>query len=49
MTNIKIVKNISSKDTFSINSILCNYKDAFNVNSSFFHCVIDMKIVKALV
>ena len=46
MINIKIVKSIYSKDTFSINSILWNCGDAFNVNSIFFHYVTDMKIIK---
>ena len=46
MINIKFVKSISSKNTFSINSILCNCKDVFNVSSIFFHYVIDMKIMK---
>ena len=46
MTNIKIVKSVSSKDIFSINSILWNCIDSFNVNSIFFHYVIDIKIIK---
>ena len=43
MTNIKIVKSVSLKDTFSINSIVWNCIDSFNVNSNF---VTDMKVIK---
>ena len=46
MTKIKIMEGVFSKDTFSINSILWNCGDAFNVNSIFFHYVTDMKIIK---
>ena len=45
MTNIKIVESVSSKYTFSINSILWNCINSFNVNSIFFYCVTDMKII----
>ena len=46
MTNIKIGESVYSKDTFSINSILWNCIDSFNVNLIFFHYVTDMKIIK---
>ena len=39
------MESVSSKDTFSINSILWNYINSFNVNSIFFS-VTDMKIIK---
>ena len=44
----EIMKNISSRDIFSINSILWNYRDTLNVNSIFFHRVTNMKIVKGV-
>ena len=42
------MEGVSSKDTFSINSILWNYKNVFNVNLFiyFFHFVTNIKIVK---
>ena len=46
MTNIKIVKDVYSKYIFSINLILLNCIDVFNVNSIFFHYVPDIKTVK---
>ena len=46
MTNIKIVESVSLKDTLNINSILWNYRNAFNVNSIFLHNVANMKIVE---
>ena len=40
------MESVSSKDTFSINSILWNYINFFNVNSIFFHNVTNMKMIK---
>ena len=42
------MEGVSSKDTFSINLILWNYKNVFNVNLFiyFFHFVTNIKIVK---
>ena len=51
MIDIKIVGGISSRDTFSINSILWNcgrrlFKRHLSINSIFLTCMIDKKIVE---